>query len=1057
MKKTIVLAVALMVASVSMAAEALWLRYPAISPDGNSVAFTYMGDIYVVDSKGGEARLLVTSKSHDYTPIWSPDGKTIAFASDRYGNFDVFTVPAAGGDVKRVTTHSNDETPWCFSPDGGKIFFSGDLNTSAASRVYVHKARAFLQQLYTVPVGGGQPHLIVPTVAEEVSVLASGVDFLYQDHESGEEVWRKHHNSSAARDIWLYRDGKHTRLSTFGGEDRVPRISADGKSVYFLSERDGSFNVYSFPLDNPAEVTRHTHHNTHPVRSLSIAKNGVICYTYNGQLYTKQPNGESQLLKVSVPEREPLPKRNLKVSTTQDAAVSADGSQMIFAYRGELYATTTDNNTTTNRLTNTVATETEPAISPNGRMVVYATERNGKWELFYIKLARRDKNFVECKKIVEKPLLNDANFDRRTPLFSPDGKEISFIENRDRLMVLNLATGEVRQVTDGSYVIKTHGTYPYSWSPDGKWFVFDGELVKHHSDIGLVNASGKEPFINITRSGYNDIRPVWAGNAIIYLSERNGQFNDSRSGGGTKSLYMLYLDRATQERYTTPKSKHEALGIVTPSADKPCDINVEPQVYNDRIVRLTTVHVNNLIVDKAGEYAYGISKKKLVRINLYKQEGAVKVLGPALGKLAFDAEGKNIIVMGARSKVYNIESGTFSPIAVSATYEVDPSAEYVFMVDHMHNEMKNRFYRKDLHGVDWTMYCNVYRKFAAHIANNHEFLELAGELLGELNVSHTGARFADTSSKSKKADATGELGLFIDYNYTGAGLKVEEILAGGPFDRSTSKLAVGDIIEQINGTTLTAGMDYYPLLNRTAGKVVNVTIRKASGEKVEDVVIPIKRAEYIDLLYQRWLARNSADVERLSGGKLGYMHMPANNASTYPPFYSTVLGRYYDTEALVFDIRFNAGGGLHPRLEEFFSGQQYLTGDVRGRYIKQMPRRRWIKPSAMLICEGCYSDGHGTPWVYDHLDLGPTVGMPVAGTMTSCNNEALRDRSMKFRMPVIGFYTKQGNSLENSQTEPDFRVENDKAELARGRDMQLEAAIELLLKEIKDPKKKTWR
>ena len=1058
MKRFLFLTVALFATSMVMAAEPLWLRYPSISPDGSKIAFTYMGDIYVVGAQGGEARLLVSGTAHDYSPIWSPDGKTIAFASDRHGNFDIFTVPAEGGDVKRVTTHSNDETPWTFSPDGTKIYFSGDLNTSAASRVYVHEKRAFLKQLYTVPVGGGRPQLIVPTVSEDVSVLSSGDAFLYHDHPSGEETWRKHHRSAAACDIWLCRNGQHTKLTSYNGEDRVPRISADDKTVYFLSERDGSFNVYSFPLDKPEEVTRHTFHKTHPVRSLSVAKNGIMCYTYDGQLYTKQPNGESQLLKISISECKPLPKKEVKVKTSNDATVSADGSQMVFAFRGELYATTTDDNKTTNRLTNTVATETEPVISPDGRMLVYVSERQGKWNLFYIELSRRDKNFVECKKVVEKPLIQDTKYDRRTPLFSPDGKELAFIEDRDRLMVMTLATGKVRQVTDGSHVTHTHGTYSYSWSADGKWIIFEGDMAKHQSDIGVVNASGKEPFVNMTRSGYNDVKPVLAagGDVVVYLSERDGQFADSRIGGGSQSLYMLFLNRAAQERYTTPQSQHEALGIVTPKGDQPRDIVVEPQVYTDRVVRLTKTPVRNLIVDREGKYAYGIAKNKLVRVDLYKQMGPVKELGPALGKLAFDATGENIIVMGARSKKYNIESNTFSPISVSGTYEIDPAAEYAFMIDHMHNEMANRFYRKDLHGVDWTMYCNAYRRFAPHIANNHEFMELAGELLGELNVSHTGVRLSQ-AIEHKSHDVTGELGIFIDYNYTGAGLKVEEILSGGPFDRSTSKLAAGDVIEKIGGVELTPGMDYYPLLNRKAGKVVSVTIRKASGEVVEEGVLPIDRATYTTLLYQRWMARNAADVERLSGGKLAYVHMPANNGSTYPPFYSTVLGRCLDADALVVDIRYNAGGALHARLEEFFCGKQYLTGEVRGRFTKYMPRRRWIKPSAMLICSGCYSDGHGTPWVYDHLNMGITVGSPVPGTMTTCNNEKLRDPSMKFRMPIVGFYTKEGNSLENSQQEPDVLVYDDKTELARGRDVQLEAAIKVLLEEIKNPAKPTWK
>ncbi len=1052
MKKLLLMVAVLFSATATTAAEALWLRYPAISPDGKTVAFTYMGDIYLVNAKGGKARLLVSHTAHDYSPIWSPDGKQIAFASDRHGNFDLFTIPVSGGEPRRITTHSVDETPWTFSPDGKVIYFSADLHTSAASRVYGAK-KPFLHQLYTVPATGGRPQLILPTATEEPSIFASGDAFVYQDRPGAEEVWRKHHTSAVARDIWLYRDGKHTKLTTFAGEDRVPRLSADGKTVYFLSERDGSFNVYSFPLDRPQEVTRHTTHTTHPVRSLSIAKNGTLCYTFDGQLYVKRPNASSQLLKISVPKRDPLPKRTLQVATSNNAIVTPDGSEMIFAFNGELFVTTTDENTETRRLTETVATESEPAVSPDGRTLVYASERQGKWNLFSITLPEGEKSFLNCKQIVEKQLLSDMNFDRRSPKFSPDGKELSFIENRDRIMVLTLATGAVRQVTDGSYVINYPGTYPYSWSPNGKWFTFAGEIVKHHTDIGLVNASGKEPFINMSRSGYPDSSPTWVatGDAILFLSERYGRYSDSRVGGGSRSVYMLFLNRAAQERYTTPRSQHKAMGITAPSTD----VYVEPQVFNDRLVRMTTETVTELTTDREGRYAYGLSKGKLVRLDLYKPLGKMKVLGSANGKLVWDAAYKTLFVLGKNSKRYNVKSGTFSPIAVSAELEVDPAAEYGFMVDHIHNEIAHRFYVKNLHGVDWTMYYKAYRRFAPHIANNHEFIEMTGELLGELNVSHTGTR-SDSQKPHKSHDVTGELGIYVDYNYKGDGLKVEEILAGGPFDRATSKLAAGDFIESIEGTTIKAGMDYYPLLNRKAGKVIRVTIRKASGELVEECVIPINRATYEELRYQRWMARNAADVERLSGGKLGYVHLPANNGGTYPHLYSTALGRYYHTEALVFDIRNNGGGALHARLEEFFCGTQYLTAKVRGLHTKMMPRRRWIRPSTLLICEGCYSDGHGTTWMYDHLDLGKTVGMPVPGTMTTCNNIKLRDASIKLRIPIVGFYTQKGNTLENTQTEPDVRVENDKAELARGRDQQLETAVKELLETIKTHPKRSW-
>ena len=1056
MKKILVLGfIYFLLSSYLNASEPLWLRYPAISPDGKTIAFNYKGDIYVVNSKGGRALPLVSHPAYDYTPIWSPDGSKIAFASDRYGNFDIFTADIKTGQINRVTTHSNDEQPWSFSPDCSKIYFSANLHTSAASRVYTKKP--YLRELYSVSATGGAPSLILPTSSEEISFLPDNTGFLYQNRPGAEEIWRKHHTSAVTMDICLYKNGKHTKLTTSNYENRVPRISSDGSTVYFLSEQDGSFNVYSFKLDNPSEITRQTNHKLHPVRSLSLSNNGVICYSYDGSIYTKKEGSKPVRLKITLPKTAsmPTPMRDIAITPTDCATISPDGSQMVFAYRGELYVTSTDSNPTSRRLTSTVASEADPVFSPDGRTLIYASERQGKWNLFSMTLAQGDRDFLSAKEIIETPLFNNHNFDRRKPIFSPDGKELAFIESRSRVMVMTLADNTVRQIVDGSQVAQSSGYFPYSWSPDGKWIVLEGDLIKHKTNILLVNASGKEPMINLTRSGYPDSEPVWAGyNAILFSSQRYGSYDQSRVGGGTKSLFLLFLNQKAQEFYSTPEEYREALGLVPLSDLNSANTEVEPLEFNDRIVQLTKTPVSNIIVDNEGTFAYGISNKQLVRIDLSNPESKIKQLGQASGKLSFDTSQKTIFVLGSKPLRYDLQTSTFLPINVSGIYSIDSAAEYMYMFNHIENEMYERFYDLNMHGVDWKMYCNEYRKFIPHINNNYDFSELAGELLGELNVSHTGLRYDRPVNESH--DATGELGLFIDYRFKGNGLKVDEILQGGPFDRTSSLLEKGDVIINIDGVDLTSGMDYFPLLNHKAGKLISVKIQKSNGDIISENVLPITRKAYDNLLYQRWMARNAADVERLSNGRLGYIHLDLMNKPAYHHLYLNSLGRYYNCDALVFDVRDNGGGSLHPRIEEFFSGKQYLTGEVRGIRTKDMPRRRWIRPSVALINEGCYSDGHGSPWVYDHLDLGTTVGMPIPGTMTTCVRERQRDETLILGVPIVGFYTKQGNSLENTQQEPDVCVENKKEALATGIDNQLEAAVKLLLEQLETHPKRKW-
>lgn len=231
----------------AFAVTPLWLRDVTISPDGKEIAFCYKGDIYKVKTSGGEAVRLTSQESYESNPVWSPDGKQIAFASDRFGNFDLFVMPAEGGAAKRLTTHSASEIPSAFTPDGKYVVFSASIQDPASSALFPKLA---MTEVYKVPVDGGRTQQMLGTPAEMISYAPSGDFFLYQDQKGVENEWRKHHTSSITRDVWRYdvKTGKHTNLTARPGEDRNPIVSPDGKQVYFLSERNGgSFNVYSFP------------------------------------------------------------------------------------------------------------------------------------------------------------------------------------------------------------------------------------------------------------------------------------------------------------------------------------------------------------------------------------------------------------------------------------------------------------------------------------------------------------------------------------------------------------------------------------------------------------------------------------------------------------------------------------------------------------------------------------------------------------------------------------------------------------------------------------------
>ena len=1049
----------------ALAEEAKWLRYPSISPDGKEVAFSYKGDIYVVSSEGGQARQITSNKAYDYSPIWAPDGKNIAFASDRYGNFDIYTVSVKGGAPKRVTTHSAKDTPWTFTPDGKNILFTSLIQDPATSALF---PKGSMTELYSIPVEGGRPVQLLATPAEEVSFIGNGNDFIYQDCKGGENIWRKHHTSSITRDLWKYQGGKHVKLTDFNGEDRSPRVAADGNTVYFLSEREGSFNVYSFLLNNPGSVTKVTNHKTHPVRFLSLSKNGVLCYGYDGDIYVKDGNNSKKLYVTVESDFSDNGLAKIDVRGGSDNAVSADGKQIAFINRGEVFVVSTEYKTV-KRITETPEAEADVVFSPDGKKLAYASEREGIWNIYTAEFTRKeDINFPNATSIVEKPLFKNNKIDRCAPSFSPDGKELAYIEGRDKLMVMNIESGKTRQITDGSNCFSTGGVFDYSWSPDGKWFTLSYCARNHYpyNDIGIVSAKGSEDIINLTESGYTDHSPQWVldGNAILFKSERYGMRNHA-SWGTLEDAMIVFLNRKAFEDFNMSEEELELMKAIekldseAKSEDKKEekdkkkkieDIVVELDNIEDRIVRLTpsSSNLGSLALSKDGKHLYYQASYES-GMTLWKydiKKGTPSKISSARGAMKWNSKQDVLYILGSSFSKLKKDSKSIEPISVSAEMLIDLAAEREYMFNHVYRQEKERFYNKGMHGVDWESLTKDYRKFLPYINNNYDFAELLSEYLGELNVSHTGSGYRALQGFDRVI--TANLGVFFDLTWEGDGLKVAEIVDMGPFDKSSSKLEAGDIITAINGVKILKNEDYFPLLDRKAGKRTLVSIKKASGEEVEMVTVPISQSKFNELLYKRWVKNNAAKVTELSGGRLGYVHIEGMNDKSFRTVYSDILGRYNHCEGIVIDTRFNGGGRLHEDIEVLFSGQKYLTQEIRGKDACDMPSRRYNKPSIMLMGEANYSNAHGTPWVYKYKNMGLLVGKPVPGTMTSVSWETLQDPTLYFGIPVVGYRKTDGGYLENDQLNPDIDVENTKELVVNGRDEQLEAAVKALLKQL---------
>ena len=1081
MKKLLTCLALSFVAASSYAATPLWLRDVQISPDGTEIAFCYKGDIYKVPANGGTATQLTTQASYECSPIWSPDSKQIAFASDRNGNFDLFVMSADGGAARRLTTHSASEIPSTFTTDGNYILFSASIQDPANSALFPTSA---MTELYKVPVTGGRTEQVLGTPAEMVCFDKSGKTFLYQDRKGFEDEWRKHHTSSITRDVWLYdsENGKHTNLTAHAGEDRNPVFAPDGQTVYFLSERDGStFNVYSFPISSPQSLKTVTHFKTHPVRFLSMGSNGTLCYTYDGEIYTQKQGDKPQKVKIDIIRDDQNTIADLNFSNgATSATVSPDGKQVAFIVRGEVFVTSADYNTT-KQITHTPAREAGLTFSPDNRILAYASERNGNWELYMAKIARKEEaNFPNATAIEEEVLLPSDKTERTYPQFSPDGKELAFIEDRNRLMVLNLETKKVRQVTDGSTWFSTGGGFDYSWSPDGKWFTleFIGNRHDPYSDIGMVSAQGGK-IINLTNSGYTSGSPRWVldGNAILFITERYGM-RAHASWGSLNDVMLVFMNQDAYDKFRLSKEDYELQKELEKEQkdttetkkndkkkgdnkekseekkeEKVKDIVVELNNIEDRIVRLTpnSSDLGSAIITKDGETLYYLSAFEggydLWKMNLRKKDTKLlHKMDAGWANMEMDKDGKNLFLLGSNTmQKMGTDSESLKPISYQAHVKMNLAAERDYMFNHVYKQEQKRFYNLNMHGIDWDAMTKAYRKFLPHIDNNYDFAELLSEYLGELNVSHTGGRFRP----QLKGDATATLGLLYDWNHNGKGLLISEVVEKGPFDHARSKVKAGNIIEKIDGQEITPESDYSVLLNGKARKKTLVTLyNPQTKERWEEVVVPVSNGVMSDLLYARWVKQRAADVDKWSNGRLGYVHIESMGDDSFRSVYSDILGKYNNREGIVIDTRFNGGGRLHEDIEILFSGKKYFTQVVRGREACDMPSRRWNKPSIMVQCEANYSNAHGTPWVYSHQKIGKLVGMPVPGTMTSVSWETLQDPTLVFGIPVIGYRLPDGSYLENSQLEPDIKVANSPETVVKGEDTQLKAAVDELLKEI---------
>lgn len=1027
-------------------------RGPDPSPDGTAIAFSYMGDIWTASADGGAAKRVTIHEAYDDVPLWSPDGRSIAFASDRAGNADLYIVPAGGGRPERLTWHSSSDNPQCWARDGTMLFFTSFRDTLESN-------------LFAVPAGGGLPRTVIFDQGYNCSISPDGRWLAYVRGRT--PWWRRHYRGSAARDIWIraVEGGRSYRLIDSPFDDDRPMWAADGETIYFVSEREDSVaNVWMFRVDLPApgedtepvvtegpsQVTRHERDGVQMAR---MSDDGtLIVYEWDAGVWKLPvPGGEPEEVVITAASdlkwNEDLI-MNMTSGVTQ-FAFSPDETQLAVAMRGELFVFPFEDGEAgdARRVTETPAREKDPAWMPDGETLLFASDRTGDYDIYALKSAEEGKPRLSDALKFETTRLTDSGEDEFEPMVSPDGDRIAYMYGDEYLQIMDPDGADVMRL------VPDPGILHAAWSPDGRWIAISRTTMGHKEDVFIIPSEGGEA-VNVTDHPNDDFQPQWSddGKRLSFASRTDdGQY-------ALKYIWLLREDywKTEDEREKDAEELEEAMAAAEEDEDaEPFELSVEIDFdgINERTVTVANMRGGyDFYAQTPNGHHYAFRDRSLGRSNLWlvDWEGnrleQVSEGGSNPTELRWDNEGATCYYIdGGRISTVSIdpESGSLTGrggVGVSARMTINVPEERRVMFNEAWRLLWNGFYDPEFHGVDWPAIRKKYEPLAMAAYTEEEFRAVVREMLGELSASHLGIY-----KRGGAGVTTGRLGLYHDENHDGPGIRVRKVIPNGPADRAG--LEPGDYILAIDGEEIGPGENYYPLLEDLNGEETLVLVAEsAAGGGSREVRLRPSGSVYSQV-YEDVVRQKREMVEELSGGRLGYIHIPGMGQGNLFEFEEDLFAQGKDKDGLVIDIRGNGGGSVHDEILRYLDRRIYGYTVSRGRPESYNPLELYTKPLTLVIDESCYSDAEIFPMGWKALELGPVVGTPTYGAVIGTNDVPLIDGTM-FRVPGSGWYDLTGRNLENWGIEPDVRVEAVPEESTRGEDTQLARAVHVLMERI---------
>jgi tricorn protease len=1008
------------------------VNFPAVSPDGKTLCFSYLGDLWSVASAGGTATRLTVHEAHDGYPHYSPDGKWIAFSSNREGNYDVFLISSSGGSARQLTFNSANDYAMDWSPDGTKILFYSLRGTET-------------WQLYSLDVATG----VVKTLTNDDQNLRygayspDGTSVAYDRCGSVGTWWRPRYHGSANMEIYSksLTTGKITRVTDYDGTDLWPMYSGDGKSIYYVSDRltTGTPNVVVSPATG-GKPTLVTKYKSDAVRWPAMAHDGsLIAYIYGGELWTVKPNGGAPtkpvIYALSDDKTNNITRLNLTNGATE-VEVSPDGKTLALVIRGELWTIPSNTGGDAKRLTNTTAHDYDIMWSPDSKKLAFVSDRNGNFDVFTIDPATKE----------VKQVTSDGN-DETNPHYSPDGKWLAFLRSGTQGGIYVIpADGSAapRRVVEslGNNLEFGVGINSYSWSPDGKWMSFSRRDAISSADVWVVPVAGGKA-VNVTYTPGTNEDALWTsdGKYLLFISDRERQ----------PDIYAIPLVREKEN----PDAPATPDPNAKPADKKPLDVKIDFDDIENRAKRVTTMGTPAFQLTPDGKTAifvaaaagppeyYGVP---VAGGSPQRMTGSGE--GTGAPRFATDPNTFYALGLGGTVKALRHLGPIWIPqaIAFSGRMEFDRRAEIRETFNEFWRRLNVGFYDPNMHGVDWRAIRTRYEPLLEGVATKEEFaMYLLSPMVGELNSSHS----EPSPAPGPPGSQTAELGMTFDENYTGPGLKVTGFMPKGPDDDLGPRIKPGEYILSIDGDDVSWKETLYLTLADKAGKTVELLVNSTpSKDGARTVKLkPITNTEWRNLEYERKVTVARAEVDKLSGGRLAYIHIKGMDQPSLRRMERELWGKARDKDALVLDIRNNGGGNTHDAILGEISRPVYGYEQPRDGPRITQPIRTFGKPIILLMNQNSVSDAEIFPMGFRNLKLGKIVGVATPGYVIGTYEGTLQDGT-GYRIPMWGWYTQDGKDMENNGVKPDINVEMTTEDIAAKRDRQLEVAIDTLLKDL---------